>query len=287
MPKVKDDVPFALRAFRFLGVNLRWGLEDAQAKADCPFCGHEGGKFSVAVATGKWGCWSCRKTGNPVEFLRQLWETSAEGGLDDLAAERGLLDPETLTAWGVRTCALTDEPIVPGYDADGNLDQLYSWRRCLKDGAWGHRLMPTPGVWKDGASLRPMGVKLAAATGGTVFLCEGCWDGMALWEALRRSSHGADARVVALPSANVWKREWGKLLEGARVVLCLDNDHPKEAGGTTVEGAGSAGSKRIAAALAAQAKPPTELLWVRWGEGDCNLALPSGYDLRDWLKETA
>src|SRR5437879_1902350 len=138
MPKLVDasqtvETPKNLRPFLFHGLDL--ATKGSHAVGDCPFCGKEG-KFSVEVETGKWRCFICNigaengkviQGGNVFTFLRLLWDRSdaaTNGATTELAKNRGLLDPSTLTRWGVCQSIIDRAWLVPGYAPDGKLCQL-------------------------------------------------------------------------------------------------------------------------------------------------------------------
>jgi hypothetical protein len=327
--------PQALKSYRFLGAEFSLpNGTGSQAIGVCPFCGKEK-KWYAHVKTGLWDCKSCGETGNSVEFLRRLHDISGgdSRAFARLAQERTFLSPDTLVKWGVVQSALSGDWLVPGYNVGGRLDQLYRYTKVRDDkdpSRWNNLLLPTPGIWSEGESHRlfgpfgddshPSGFDPGK---NDVFLCEGPWDGMSLWETLRlccredgeedNSLDGvspivpcegeadsllSSVNVVATPGANVFPESFCPLFSGKRVFLMFDNDHPREfppGSGRMVDGAGLAGMKRVAALLAAQKEPPTSIHYLRWGipekeggstpEGYYDPSLPSGYDVRDFLSE--
>ena len=302
MPKV-NTTPKNLRPYIFHGVDLTWSDDGDNATGECTWCGRDG-KFSVETATGLWRCFVCAEGtdkggGNAHTFIRMLWERSQDYGEitcpDDLAKDRGLL-PNSLKAWGVCQSALTHDWLVPGFGADGKLNQLY---RYLDDSATGKRkLLPTPELHHQihGANLYDPNRK-------TVYIAEGPWDGMALWEMLRAvkvtdegltvtgseaASLLGDANVVAIPgcgSVGSPFEKWLPLFAGKRVVMMFDSDHPREhpQGSGRYTQAGMDAAKRCAEILARAEEPPEEILWVKWGENGYDPDQKSGYDVRDVL----
>ena len=275
MPKVLTEQPEALRPYLFHGVDLSW--DRTNATGDCPWCGADG-KFSISVETGVWRCWVCgegndRGGGNVYTFLRKLWEVSDRATTDyhDLAKDRGLM-PDTLVHWELAKSILTGDWLVPGYSIDGRLCQLYRYVRTAKR----KLLMPTPPKEKLGHQL--FGVNLYRADCKIIYLCEGPWDGMKLWEALgshKESDQGLiatanvdrsllrDASVLATPGAWGIKEQWLPLFKDKIVYLCFDNDHPKvnEQTGKLSQPAGYAGMERVAKMLAGTAK---EIYRINW-----------------------
>jgi len=292
MPKVESNIPANLRPYLFHGVNLQW--DDKVATGDCPWCGREG-KFSVDVETGLWRCYVCgegtdKGGGNAYTFLRKLWEMADKGTTDysGLAEDRRLL-PDTLVHWELAVSPLTGDWLVPGHNTDGKLCQLY--RKVV--GADRSRLLPTSGL---GHQIH--GMPTYHGDLGTVYVCEGPWDGMALWEAMgrcKRTEDGlaqtanlghsllAEANVLAVPGCSTFLEAWLPLFQGKQVVLMYDNDHwhKNPATGKLSAPAGWAGMRRVAGLLNGVADSVKILRWG--GEEDHDASLPPGYDVRDLL----
>lgn len=294
----RDGAPDYTTAFAHHGVEL--SERGSQATGDCPFCGKHD-KLSVEVATGLWRCFVCGRSGNPLEFLRQLHETSAAGTeagwAAKLAVERGLMHADTVVAWGACRSAADGGWLLPGYSTCGDLTQLYCRRQVKneRDGSWRWVLLPTPGVWESG---RSHALHMPRADFDPdrkqLYVCEGPWDGMALWEVMGRARWGgerpsvtgvasesllAGANVLAVPGCTTWRGEWTEMCRGRDVVLLYDNDHPKTNGGTTST-PGADGMRRVAGKLAGAA---ASVSWLRWGEAGYDSAIASGFDVRDWL----
>lgn len=290
-----QELPPALKTFTHYKVDLTW-KGGTQAQAECPFCNDDRGKFSVNVLTGLFDCKVCGVSGNPLEFIRQLWKYSDKATntqqLAMLAKDRKLCDPMTLNHWGACRSVTSSEWIVPAYahDKDGvlKLHQVYRWVNILdaKTNKWHMRLIPTPGIWGDG---KVHGVFMPSQAHdpnrGNVLICEGAWDGMALWEALQQSEHSHDNNVVAVPGANVFSSEWQPFFAGKSVTLLFDNDHPRKnpATGDMNEPAGFAGVKRCCRVMAAMAEGPSSVSWLKWGDRGFDPQLPDGHDVRDFL----
>jgi hypothetical protein len=136
-----------------------------------------------------------------------------------------------------------------------------------------------------------------------VYICEGPWDGMALWEALGAAKPGDNdelvvtaskkaslrntANVIAVPGVTNFAEYWLPLFEGKTVVLMYDNDHdlknPKS--NAMIPAAGFAAMKRVAGILAASAYTPAAIRYLQWGENGWNPDLPAGLDVRDYLAQ--
>lgn len=277
-----DDSAHFLRAYRHHGVDLT--VRGAQANGDCPFCGRDG-KFTVEVATGLHRCFVCGQAGNPLLFLRALWEHSFAASASlwpEVALDRKLLSPATAASWGVARSCVDGSWLVPGYSAGGKLDQLYKRTRVTERGAWVWRLLPTPGVWADGRAhaLHLPGRAFDPAK-PRVDICEGPWDGMALFEV---GGSGADSNVVAVPGCNVWRDEWEALCRGKHVTLWFDSDHPRPVPGGKMSRAGFDGTYRIVQKLSGVA---ASVWWLRWGVNGYAPDKPSGWDVRDHVTQAA
>ena len=303
MPKVVD-YPKQLKPYRSHGIDLQWRDGDAEATADCPWCGREG-KFSINAETGQCKCWVCgegteKGGGNPIIFLRQLWEASYAATQSEdyreLAEERGLLQVDTLVQWGVCRSTLTGDWLLPGYNLKGDLVQLYRYAQKYDREKWVKRLLATPGL-----DHQLFGTALFDPEKPDVYLCEGAWDAMALWEVLgqcrlddkqvRETANPgrsilSSTNVLAVPGCNTFKEQWASLFSGRTVYLLYDSDHPitNAKTGKSQGSAGLAGVRRAAGILSEAKKPPEGIYYLRWGEEGYDGGLPSGYDVRDALR---
>ena len=298
MPKIVQTTPDTLRAYVFHGMSLDWEGRD-EAVSDCPSCGRSDGKFTIRVSDGEFNCFICGFRGGHNRFIQWLWTESSKVCHPDsraFADDRGLLYVDTLDHWGCCVSLLSGAWLIPGHNADGAVNQLY--KRIWATDRW--ELRPTPEV--GGHSVH--GVQLLDKKSETVFLTEGPWDAMVLWESLRmakRTERGleftansaasllAHASVLAVSNCGAVgepMRRYLELFRGKRVVLCFDNDHPKQLeNGSLIDGAGLAATKRAAGILSEVAK---EVLWLRWSADGCDLTKLDGFDIRDVLtKEPA
>lgn len=283
MPKIAEERPEMLQPYLFHGLELGEGSEEAVG--ECVFCGKE--KFSANARSGLWQCFVCGERGNLYTFLRQLWEVSYERTTDyeDLRKNRRLLYTETLEHFGLCRSIGNGKWIMPGYGANGKLQQLYTYLNTPKGWAW----FPTPTL--DHQLLG----RFDLTSSKHIYVCEGPWDMMALWEVMRYSrvdgerivstSSNTDnllavADVVAAPTCTSFDDRWASVFEGRAVTLLYDSDHPGE---NNKPPAGYAGMKRVAGIIAGA--NPTEIRYIDWGTLGYDPALPSGYDIRDVLKE--
>lgn len=310
MPAV-SKLPQGIKPYKFHGIYLEEGSSD-EWLGDCPWC-HKEGKFSVNQVTGQWRCFSCNqgddngkvtRGGNVLSFLRRLWEVSykQDTSYRELATHRGLVDPTTLPAWEVAKSVINGDWLVPGYNAKGEIIQLYRYVSSREIERW--TLLATPEYIKDSATGDDKifhglhGMSLWRENVKEVYLCEGIWDGAAFWETMKTTKAGddgfvftsneqlsllKDAAVLATPSCNVFAESWLPLFAGKTVYLLFDNDHPRNRAGLDIPAAGYEGMKRVSHMLAKAETPPEAIHFLRWGENGFDPELPSGFDVRDHL----
>ena len=305
MPRLLKDQPESLRPYLFHGVDLTWSEGDKDAAAEGPMCGDDRGKFGVKIANSKYQCFACGEKGNSTTFLQWLWDasdkTTAKYGL--MAKSRGLANPDTLLHWGVVRSVFGGGWMVPGFTHKGNLQQLYKCSQVQGK----MRLLPTPTM---GHQLHGVNFPtLYDPDKPMVFLCEGPWDAMVLWETLglakettgedyvsglvltasEKSSLRANDNVLAVPGCNVFSETWLPLFAGKVVCLMYDSDHPRvhPKTGKQITPAGLTGTKRVAKILSSAKHPPTEINYLKWGVDGYDPDLISGYDVRDCLTASA
>lgn len=304
MPKV-DDTPRWVKPYRFFGLDPNWSEGAENAYADCPWCNREG-KFGIYLVDGRWRCVVCEEGGakgggNLVEFMKRLWSQSLEETPDSfwetLAAERGLLDQDTLRQWGVALSYLDNLPLVPAYSAGtGDVNQVYRYVRLGTNGTTKRKLLAAPDT-----NHGIFGLNLYDPNKEYLYICEGVWDAMVLWEILRIAkldgggmlketsnpiySLLANANVLASPSANVFNEAWLPLFEDKKVVICGDSDHPRKhpRTGNMETPVGLKSAIKLTRMLAKAERPPKELRVLYWGPKGYDENQPHGYDLRDLL----
>lgn len=287
MPKIVE-MPKALRPYKFHGLDIE--VNGSEGRADCPFCDKE--KWYVATDTGLWDCKVCGLKGNVYTFLGLLWNKSfTRPGVDysPLSTHRRL-KIETLKAWGVAKSLTTNDWILPGYAPNGNINQLYRY-----SGVNGKSILYATHELEH----QLFGVPLLDKKKADIYVCEGPWDGMALWETLRRLKRNEDGglvatanvgvslltNIVATPGANAFKKSWAGLFAGRHVYFLGDNDHPRPVNGHTVPGASLLGVQRAVDILGKADNKPEAVYYLNWGENGEGYTkdLPTGYDVRDHL----
>jgi hypothetical protein len=297
MPQVTTE-PQAIRPYLFHGVDLTYRDGATEAVGECPFCAKN--KFYVSLETGEYQCKVCATGnknggGNAEIFLRKLHENSNGHGLPELAKHRRI-DLATLHAWKVATSHTTRDPIVPGYYAfSRDIGQLYRYVKDRKTDKF--KLLATPTM-----EQQLHGLNLFEDSKPIIYLCEGPWDAMALWEVLSKTKrlegrltgtsqmeHSllAEANIIAVPGCYTFMEKWARLFSDKIVCLMYDNDYPKKnpQTGAVIESPGFFGMKRTAAILSSSNRPPAEIRYLNWGgAAGYNEEFPDGCDVRDFLQ---
>lgn len=299
MPKIANSAePLTLKPYTAHKVHLEYNDTDKQATGDCPFCGREG-KFSVNIKSGLYRCLVCgeggdKGGGNPTIFLRKLQEHSFKNTpldkYDTLAKNRGIIYPESLIEWGISWSISGDCWLIPGYSPEGKITQLYRYIKI--DGKY--RGLATPEVHHG-----IQGIEFNNKKKTQVFLCEGVWDAIALWEVMKScklyeenlvltGNPGAsllkDTIILAVPGCNVFNNNWCSLFSGADVTILFDSDYPKETNGKKSLPVGYAGVKRITGILSVKSEePPASISFLEWGKEGYDPDQKDGFDLRDYL----
>lgn len=288
-----------MRPYTFHGLDLSVSPAGTHMVGDCPFCGRGDGKFSIELTSGVGRCWVCgigseRGGINALAFTRLIWENAADAILGGdpafyaaVAQDRGFLSEATPKAWGVRR-ALDGTWLLPGYGADHGkwlpprLDQVYRRTKIKHKNEWVWRLLPTPDIWPAGKShALHMAADDFDPARPNIIICEGPWDGMALWE-VRWGRWATDTNIVAVPGCSTWRDEWTELCRGKHVTIMFDSDHPNRVvPGGRESRAGYDGTVRIAKRLSGAA---ATVKWLRWGPEGYDPDKPDGYDVRDHLR---
>jgi hypothetical protein len=295
-----SDLPEALRPYTFHGVDLAYKPGEKEALGDCPFCSREG-KFSVDVETGVYRCFVCMTGtdnggGNATVFIRKLFEVSdaatTPADYAYLANHRRLMKPDTVMQWACCRSITTGDFLVPGYSIDGKLQNLYRYI----EGAERSTLYPTPTL-----NHHLHGVNLFDKHRDIIYLCEGPWDAMALWEVLEQTKSddegnlsptanvGASllslANVLAVPGCSTFLKSWLPLFQGKTVCIMYDSDYPRKNAqtGKPLQPAGHYGMMRVVQMLKESPTPPASIHGLVWGKDGYDPVLPDGTDLRDIL----
>jgi len=224
-----------------------------QACGTCPLCGKIE-KFYANIEKKIWDCKTCNKSGTFDKFLTYRAEsyrvTLTEDVRRKLAEDRGL-KAATLVAWGVGWNQRGGFYTIPlsgnGKDSVTDIHRYYLTARKEK-----RRLSTSGGKH---SLIQPLQMNNTS----TVWIAEGEWDGMALWECLR--SIGKTDDVYAVPGASSFPQKLAELFVGKDVIICLDYDE-----------AGINGMAKLHNLLTGIAK---SLKFIHWPDG-----CPEGIDIR-------
>jgi len=295
-----SDIPDKLRPYVFHGVRFM-AQRNNECMAVCPFCDRPDGKFSVNVSTGQWRCFVCgegtnKGGGNVYTFIRRMHEMSMEATdpheLTKFAEKRKLLDAQPMVEWGVCKSIMTNNWLIPGYNVQRQMVTLYQY---IQHSDASMKLLPTPTL-----GHHIMGLGLWSDAKPVVYVCEGPWDGMVLWECLCRGKNSADgivatasrnsslasqANVFSIPGCETFFESWLALFKGRIVNIMLDSDHPRKnlKTGHVTTGAGWHGTERIVRMIYSKAIEPQEVNVLTWGPDGYDPEKKSGYDLRDYI----
>jgi len=287
------DYPEGLRPFIFHGLNVDYQPGGDQGVADCISCGKPAHLY-INAGTGAWNCHRCSDSGNIYTFFRMLHKESMEAyanGKEETTAEllsaaKGI-SIDTLWEWGIVPSVLTGDLIIPSYNMDNRLATLY--RVFLEGDKWKPLVAPT-------TKRHPFGWNLIGDQ-KTLFICEGPWDAMALYEAFQENYRQPDGTiepcnqrrnllheyaVIGLPGVSHWHDEMFSSLP-ENVVFAFDNDHPERRGKKIVQPAWD-GIQRIVK-MAAKVETPPNLAALAWGKDYHDEEISSGYDISDLLTE--
>ncbi|KKL61692.1 hypothetical protein LCGC14_2192760, partial [marine sediment metagenome] len=170
----------------------------------------------VHVETKAWQCMRCGRKGGWTDFMAQMAEhrTRALRGLplQRLAENRCVSEP-TLRAFGVGWDQGEGLYTVPVRDATGAVTNIHRYRVDQK---------PFGTVGGRNTLFLADPAELAAAE--TVWVCEGEWDAMALWEALRAT--GSPEAVVGVAGAKSASEDVAQAAQGKHALLAFDHDDP-------------------------------------------------------------
>lgn len=228
---------------------------EKEATANCPICGKVG-KLYVNHTNQAWDCKSCQRHGNLSHFLGYMSEIYAKKltatAAKELADNRSI-KISTLKEFGV------------GYDGAGTYmipivveGQTIDIRRYQIGG----KIFSTPGVHG------PMVLRMTKSN--KVWVCEGEWDTMAIWEAeFRRHGGNRDKMdgITGVCGAGAFPPKYAPFFQSKEVILAFDNDE-----------AGAQGDKRARKLLNGYTR---KVLSVHWPRGTA-----VGYDARDLYKDT-
>ena len=186
----------------------------------CPFCLRDKTpSFYVNIETKAWDCKACGKSGGFLSFLEEMYiacEANFKGKpAIDLCKKRGI-SPATLRHFHIGFNVLTGAYTLPIFEFDGK--KIHDLR--FHDGKKFNSTFSCKVGLLNGADV------LRAEK---IYICEGEWDGMAMWEILLKQDGGIDS-VIAVPGAGTFKPDWVDILQDKRVIALYDNDEPGQNG---------------------------------------------------------
>jgi ribosomal protein L37AE/L43A len=301
-PKNNNEHPDLLKPYAWYGLDLgRYSEKDKNITIECPWCGKK--KFAIKQATGQWQCLSCQEGsrkggGNIYTFLSILHKLSLESTTDSeydkLAEDRDIRYGSSLKTWGACKSLITGEWLLPAYNGEGKLCNLQRYMEYK--GKYTVLQTPTLGVHLYGRHLFD-------PTKPILNVCEGFWDGVALWETLEHIKRRPDGEllptlsssesllqshnVLALPGSKIYYESWNPLFKGMATNIIFDNDYPKETKTGSIVQAGFQGTKKIASILFQIEDGPAEVNYLKWGEDGYTTEYPNKFDTRDLLTSPA
>lgn len=278
MPKLSSStLPEGLRVYHNLGVQINYQKGEEQIYTDCPFCGREK-KFSIEAETSKFRCLVCstgneKGGGNSVVFVRRWLDHCFEETTDysPLLNSRKGITEETLMKWNVAYNELTDEWLIPGYTVTGSIGTVYRYRP-------GGLVMATATL---GHQLFGLNVLSHTKSVERLYVCEGPWDAMAVYQVLDRDKEA----VIGVPGCGTFLDKWveAELFQQHNLAICYDSDHPVKRRGKVIPPGGYEGVKRVTKLLTAGGMDRKSISYLKWGKDGYDPELPSGHDLRDAL----
>lgn len=166
--------------------------------------------------------WSCNKTGKNGGFKTWIQEVvkhcrdNIGMGMGKLVKDRGLLR-KTIRHHEIGYNEVTDRYIVPIYDGNGDsFSDVKVYDMNAKSKKW--KFVSTSGMTN---SL--YGQHTVKGSNGTIWLCEGEWDAIAMWEILQSVGLENDI-TLAVSGGTTFKNEWHGIFKDRDVRVLYDHD---------------------------------------------------------------
>ncbi len=264
MAKLKDHPN--LKAFKQHGFIYK-GESGNQVNGYSIFSGKD--KFWINPKTKQWDCKVSGEHGGYQQFLKKVHKLSVAHlkGRNFAALKKGRgLTRTTIKHHEVGYNPHTGNYVIPVYDA--NHDNLWDLR--IYNPKTG-KIFGTSGCTTGLYGWDTIG------TAKHVWLCEGEWDKMAMWEILNKTKRLDEETVVSVPGANTFKGDWNAMFKDKNVICAYDRDDPITMNGITRPGAGPAGSVKVHSNIKSIC---TNLKFIHWPKDT-----KSGYDIRDFLDD--
>jgi len=219
-----------------------------QAIANCPLCGKTQ-KFYVNIESAVWDCKVCGSSGNFHSFLHQQainYVAGFKGPVASLLSKDRMLKPQTLRAWGV------------GWS--GNFYSIPANGNGGRKTTDIHRYTLGKGNLSTSGSNKNLIAPKKLYGSKIVWITEGEWDGMALYECLNSLKRKED--VYSVSGAGSFPSRLAEIFYDKDVRIVFDNDD-----------GGFKGAARVAKMLTGFA---SSLTFVHWPEG-----FADKFDFRD------
>ena len=234
---------------------------------DCPsFIEQKPDKFTAFKQTCQWRCFVCGRSGNAPTFIQQIHqnflEQTTETQLHSLRSLRhGTIDLQELQEMQLAYNTLTKEWILPSWNVEGKITNLYIWREAFdpETGRKYKQILSSPSFHQLPYGLH----RIRHGSNRPIIVLEGHWDYLSMMSLLRRLDLTATRDIVASPGP--FPQKYVSLFNGRDVILLGDND--------------PAGTAMMAGTISAMAKANVMPLSVRqivWPKG-----LPNKYDVSD------
>lgn len=256
-----------LRAFKQHGFVYK-GTTGKQVYGYSIFSGKEDGMW-INPETKMWDCKHTGKSGGYQSFLKSVHKLCVKNLKSDklvwLKKNRGL-SRTTLKFHEVGYNPHTDNFVIPVYDM--KREKLWDLRIFNPKTK---KILGTAGCttalygWEEIESH------------DTIWLCEGEWDKMSMWEILSKMDLLSRETAVAVPGATVFKSDWHVLFKDKNVCVMYDFDYPQEVNNEVRPGAGLMGALKVKKSIGHIVK---EIKYVNWPEDS-----KDGFDVRDFLRK--
>lgn len=228
--------------------------EKHQWQGACPFCKKD--KHFFFSATYKWDCKHCQRNGNVYTFIKFIHQIICKTERIELLSSDRSISIDTLRNNNVRWNPLNSSYVIPCYNSDGNVNQLYkATPNVNKEGSY--RIGNTP-------SIEGQLYNWPSTTYEDIWLVEGIMDKLAAEDIVGQSK----ISVIGFPGSS-FKHTWCSAVSGKNVKIITDND---DAGGKI--------RKIILDRFNESPKKPASVQVVSWSN-----ELKKGYDTNDVLKD--
>jgi len=214
-----QDLPDILKPFAVHGVQFSDLNRNNQAVGLCPFS-NKPDKFFVNLSNGLWDSKTAGMSGNLQNFFYckhlKNFKLISQERKKQLSLDRGI-SIETINKFQI------------GYDGkyftipifDNKVNSLVDLRRYQIGKAITSTSQAQHGIF---------GLRFLKEH-GTIYICEGEWDTMALYECLQNNDLlNVSSVICSSGGAGTFKKNWLSLFQGRDIILLYDNDDPGQKG---------------------------------------------------------